>query len=97
MKNKKNKFEIDEVKSFFVEMNASKHTIEYISEKLGCNILDIIELYNSSKENNINYQIHNGTISMTEKQSLSDDISLKKDDNINHEFLEKYKNTRHKI
>jgi hypothetical protein len=34
---------------------------------------------------------------MTEKQSVSDDNSVKKDDNINHEFLEKYKNTRYKI
>ena len=97
MKNKKKKFLIDEINLFYIKMNASKHTIEYISEKLGCDCLDIVEIYNESKKLETNYQIHSGTVSMTEKQSVSDDNSIKKDENINYEFLEKYKNTRHKL
>ena len=97
MKNKKPKFLMNEVNLFYIKMNASQHTIEYISEKLGCDCSDIIEIYNDSKKPETNYQVHSGTVSMTEKQSVSDDNSVKKDDNINHEFLEKYKNTRYKL
>lgn len=97
MKSKKVKFLIDEINSFYIKMHSSKYTIEYIAEKLGCDCSDIVDIYNESKKSETNYQVHSGTVSMTEKQSVSDDNSVKKDDNINHAFLEKYKNTRHKI
>jgi|APGre2960657373_1045057.scaffolds.fasta_scaffold00004_51 hypothetical protein len=95
MKNKK--FVIDEVKEFYIKSNSHLQTIESIAEKVGAKIEDIQELYNASKTKASNaFQIYSGTVSMTEKQGVADDNNSKKD-NINHEFLDRYKNTRHKI
>ena len=54
MKNKKTKFLINEVNLFYIKMNASKHTVEYISEKLGCDCSDIVDIYNDSKKSETN-------------------------------------------
>ncbi|NBQ16712.1 hypothetical protein EBU24_00150 [bacterium] len=95
MKNKK--FIIDEVKEFYIKANSHLQTVESIAEKVGAKVEDIQELYNTSKVKASNsFQVYSGTVSMTEKQAVSDDISASKD-NVNHEFLDKYKNTRHKI
>jgi hypothetical protein len=57
MKNKKTKFLINEVNLFYIKMNASKHTVEYISEKLGCDCSDIVDIYNDSKKSETNLEL----------------------------------------
>ena len=60
MKNKKTKFLINEVNLFYIKMNASKHTVEYISEKLGCDCSDIVDIYNDSKKIKTGYSLKSG-------------------------------------
>jgi hypothetical protein len=97
MSKSKKPFKLNEVQEFYVKNNANSQTAEYIAEKVGCDVSDIIEIYNSSKDKKKNFfQSYNGTVSMTEAQGVSDDESTRKD-NINHEYLEKYKNSRHQL
>lgn len=94
---KKEKKPLNEVSTFYVQQHAKKNTAEEIAKVIGCNVDDILILYNDFKnKSSTQYQVHSGTVAMTEKQGVSDDKAAK-EDNTNHEFLEKYKNTRHKL
>lgn len=93
MKRKK----MTDVEIFYIEGNCLKMSLDEISEKLNVNKELIADIYDKhKKQKTLNFKTHSGTTSMTESQSVNDDVESNKIDQ-KQAFLKRYNKNIHKI